>query len=84
MQAAEGPDGLDVALIGVLMDLGVTNRGGAGFGPRTVRTIERIGPCNHALKVAPSAEYLWEFSFEFGMTVVHAETFAKTRAVLAG
>lgn len=55
LQAAEGPDGLDVALIGVLMDLGVTNRGGAGFGPRTVRTIERIGPCNHALKVAPQA-----------------------------
>ena len=55
LPAAEGPDGLDVALIGVPMDLGVTNRGGARFGPRAVRTIERIGPYNHALKVAPQA-----------------------------
>jgi len=45
---------LDIALIGVPMDLGVTNRPGARFGPRAVRAIERIGPYNHALKVAPS------------------------------
>ncbi len=56
--APELPDfgGLDVALIGVPMDLGVTNRPGARFGPRAVRTIERIGPYNHALKVVPQAE----------------------------
>ena len=57
----EAPDladfgGLDVALIGVPMDLGVTNRPGARFGPRAVRTIERIGPYNHALKIAPRGE----------------------------
>src|SRR5579862_3238330 len=45
--------GLDVAAIGVPMDLGVTNRPGARFGPRAVRTIERIGPYHHALNVAP-------------------------------
>ena len=45
---------LDIALIGVPMDLGVTNRPGARFGPRALRAIERIGPYNHALKVAPS------------------------------
>src|SRR5215469_12512285 len=45
---------LDIAVIGVPMDLGVTNRPGARFGPRAVRTIERIGPYHHALKVAPS------------------------------
>lgn len=44
---------LEAALIGVPMDLGVTNRNGARFGPRAVRTIERIGPYHHALKVAP-------------------------------
>ena len=49
LPAAEGPGGLDVALIGVPMDLGVTNRSGGLFGPRAVRTIERIGPYNHAL-----------------------------------
>jgi agmatinase len=48
--------GLDVALIGVPMDLGVTNRAGARLGPRAVRGVERIGPYNHALKVVPSAE----------------------------
>ena len=51
---AETLGGLDVALIGVPMDLGVTNRPGARFGPRALRTIERVGPYNHALKVAPS------------------------------
>jgi len=44
---------LEVAAIGVPMDLGVTNRNGARFGPRAVRTIERIGPYNHVLECAP-------------------------------
>jgi guanidinopropionase len=56
--ALELPDaaGLQVALLGVPMDLGVTNRSGARLGPRAVRAIERIGPYNHALRVAPLAE----------------------------
>lgn len=45
--------GLDVALIGVPMDLGVTNRAGARLGPRAVRAVERIGPYEHVLRVAP-------------------------------
>lgn len=48
--------GLDVALIGVPMDLGVTNRSGARFGPRAVRGIERIGPYEHALALAPMTQ----------------------------
>ncbi|RMF38565.1 MAG: agmatinase [Alphaproteobacteria bacterium] len=44
---------LQVALFGVPMDNGVTNRPGARFGPRALRSIERIGPYNHVLKVAP-------------------------------
>ena len=57
-EAPDLPDfgGLDVALVGVPMDLGVTNRAGARFGPRAVRDIERIGPYNHALRVVPKAE----------------------------
>ena len=57
-EAAEAEDfaGLDVALVGVPMDLGVTNRSGARLGPRAVRGVERIGPYNHALKVVPFAE----------------------------
>jgi guanidinopropionase len=56
----EAPDqrdcgGLDVALVGVPMDLGVTNRPGARFGPRAVRDVERIGPYNHVLGIAPRA-----------------------------
>src|SRR5437764_1302887 len=56
--APDLPDfgGLEVALVGVPMDLGVTNRAGARFGPRAVREVERIGPYNHALKVAPRGE----------------------------
>ena len=48
--------GLQVALLGVPLDLGVTNRSGTRLGPRAVRNIERIGPYNHALRIAPLAE----------------------------
>lgn len=47
---------LDVALYGVPMDLGVTNRNGSRFGPRALRAIERIGPYNDALDCAPIHE----------------------------
>ena len=47
---------LDVAVLGVPMDLGVTNRPGCRFGPRGVRQIERIGPYEHVLGVAPANE----------------------------
>jgi agmatinase len=46
-------DDLQVALLGIPMDLGVSNRTGARFGPRALRTIERIGPYNHFLRTAP-------------------------------
>lgn len=49
----EGFSDLDVALYGVPMDLGVTNRAGARLGPRAVRGIERIGPYEHVLGLAP-------------------------------
>ncbi|GJD51486.1 Guanidinopropionase [Methylobacterium crusticola] len=57
-EAATLPDfgGLDVALIGVPMDLGVTNRAGARLGPRAVRSVERIGPYEHVLRMTPAAE----------------------------
>ena len=57
-EAPDQPDfgGLDIALVGVPMDLGVTNRAGARFGPRAVREVERIGPYNHVLGVVPRAE----------------------------
>jgi guanidinopropionase len=54
LQSSPDGGGLDVALIGVPMDLGVTNRSGARLGPRAVRSVERIGPYEHVLRVAPS------------------------------
>ena len=56
MQVATGePDfgNLQVAITGIPMDLGVTNRPGSRFGPRALRAIERIGPYNHVLGTAP-------------------------------
>ena len=52
---ADNPDfgDLQVALVGVPMDLGVTNRPGSRFGPRALRTIERVGPYNHVLDCSP-------------------------------
>ncbi|PDT27944.1 agmatinase [Rhizobium sp. L9] len=48
--------GLDIALVGVPMDLGVTNRNGSRFGPRALRTIERIGPYDHVLRTSPMSK----------------------------
>ncbi len=62
LDAAYAPDavtqpklgGLDVALVGVPMDLGVTHRPGARFGPRAVRAVERVGPYHHFHKIVAS------------------------------
>src|SRR3979490_2031974 len=56
LAAAPKFGGLDVALVGVPMDLGVTNRAGARLGPRAVRAVERIGPYEHVHRLAPLAE----------------------------
>jgi agmatinase len=55
LDAAQRNDfsGLEVALIGVPLDLGVTNRPGARFGPRAVRAVERIGPYHHVHRLSP-------------------------------
>jgi len=54
----ERPDfgDLQVALVGVPMDLGITNRPGARFGPRALRTIERIGPYEPVLECVPARD----------------------------
>src|SRR5262245_10120371 len=55
LDGKNAPD-LDIALVGVPMDLGVTNRSGARFGPRAVRAVERIGPYHHVHRIAPMVE----------------------------
>lgn len=57
--AQETFDGLDVALVGVPMDLGVSNRAGARLGPRAIRDVERIGPYNHETRIAPVASLVF-------------------------
>lgn len=46
----------EVALVGVPMDLGVTNRAGSRLGPRAIRNIERMGPYEPGLHMAPMTE----------------------------
>src|ERR1700734_426899 len=48
-------DKIDIALLGVPMDLGVTNRSGARFGPRAVRNVERVGTYEPVLRMTPFA-----------------------------
>lgn len=48
--------GIDIPLIGIPMDLGVTHRPGSRFGPRAVRQVERIGPYHHVHRLVPRAE----------------------------
>jgi agmatinase len=55
LPAAASAKDLDVAVVGVPSDLGVSNRSGARFGPRAVRTIERIGPYHPTQKTVPRA-----------------------------
>jgi agmatinase len=55
LPAADSAAGLDIALVGVPMDLGVSNRPGARFGPRAVRSIERIGPYHPTFRGVPKA-----------------------------
>ena len=78
-----GPDvetgDLQVAVVGVPMDLGVTNRPGARFGPRALRSIERIGPYNHVLDCAPAQDLHAAdigdvpLSTRFGLEQCHAD-----------
>ena len=56
LPAAASSAGLDVAVVGLPTDLGVSNRSGARFGPRAVRTIERIGPYHPMQKSVPRAK----------------------------
>lgn len=56
LPAADALEGLDVAAIGIPMDLAVSNRAGARLGPRAVRAVERIGPYNHLTGIVPKAE----------------------------
>jgi guanidinopropionase len=55
LPAATSALGLDVAVVGLPTDLGVTNRTGARFGPRAVRNIERIGPYHPTQRNVPKA-----------------------------
>lgn len=54
-EAAPRFEDIDVALLGIPLDLGVTNRPGARFGPRAVRNVERVGPYDHVLRAVPAA-----------------------------
>lgn len=55
MPYQEGLAGVDIALIGVPTDSGVTNRSGARFGPTAVRQISSVvgGPLHHVSRIVP-------------------------------
>ncbi|MDX2201406.1 MAG: agmatinase [Hyphomicrobiaceae bacterium] len=88
---ARGFADLDVALVGVPMDLGVTNRAGARLGPRAVRAVERVGPYEHVLRMTPAADCRAAdvgdvpFRSRFSLESCHADIEAFfTRIVSAG
>jgi guanidinopropionase len=86
--AAEFRD-LDVALLGIPMDLGVTNRSGARFGPRAVRNVDRVGPYEHVLRAIPTAQLRVAdvgdvpFRSRFDLASCHADIEAFVRAIAA-
>ena len=86
--AAPDFSGLDVASTGVPFDLAASNRPGARFGPRAVRTIERVGPYNHVLRCAPLHEMVVAdvgdvpFSSRYGIATAHAEIEAWAAAIV--
>lgn len=81
--------GLDVALIGVPMDFGVTNRSGARFGPRAVRGVERVGPYDHVLRCVPASDLRVAdvgdvpMSSRFDLAACHADIEAYYRKIKA-
>lgn len=86
---AEGFADLDIAVLGVPMDLGVTNRAGCRLGPRAVRQIERIGPFEHGLGIAPttmiSAADIGDVPFRsrFDLEKCHADIEAHLTAIVS-
>lgn len=90
MLTVEDPEfaALQVAIMGVPMDLAVTNRSGSRFGPRALRTIERIGPYNEELRVAPVHQMNVAdigdvpFSSRFDLTQSHKEIEARADLVV--
>lgn len=58
LRAAQAPNlaSLDIALIGVPFDFGVTNRPGARFGPQQIREVSAManGPMHHESGIIPS------------------------------
>lgn len=88
---ANSPDALadlDAACFGVPMDNGVTNRSGARFGPRALRTIERIGPYNHVLRCCPTGDLKIAdlgdvpFTSRYQLETCHAEIEAFARRIV--
>ena len=85
---AEGFAALDIAVLGVPMDLGVTNRAGCRLGPRAVRQVERIGPFEHALGIAPTtmvrAADIGDVPFRsrFDLASCHADIEAHLRQIV--
>lgn len=80
---------LQVAILGVPMDLGVTNRTGSRFGPRALRVIERIGPYNHVLKCAPVFDLkvadIGDIAFRsrFNLEMCHADIESRVGQIVA-
>lgn len=56
MPYSQSLDGLDIALVGIPSDQGVTFRPGARFGPQQVRTLSSIagGPMHHQSRIIPT------------------------------
>lgn len=80
---------LQVALLGIPMDLGVSNRAGSRFGPRALRAIERVGPYHHVLKVVPTRQLRVAdlgdvpLSTRYSLAQCHADIEQAYRAVVA-
>lgn len=54
MPQKEGPEDLDIALVGIPFDQGVTNRSGTRMGPREIRNQSRlVGAYNHHMQMSP-------------------------------
>ena len=71
------------------LDLGASNRPGARFGPRALRTIERVGPYNHVLDCTPIFDLAVAdvgdvpFSSRYDLAASHREIEDWTAAIVA-
>lgn len=80
LPVAESPEGIDVGIVGVPLDIGTSNRNGARYGPRQIRAESvLVRPYNMATRAAPFDSFQVA---DLGDVALNAYNLAKSIALI--